>query len=267
MSLRQTGSRQFALTAEGAKYYDRIAAPLAEIAGATIEVMDQRVDPALRIWCSPGLSVQWLASRVAEFRTLYPAHLIEMKSSERPANLKAYEADANLYLYLDGHPLPSAELAVTDCELARPMAMIAASPALLEQLPTIQSARDVLDCSLLHAGQHDEWKLWFELNGVEVGGAMPGELCWDPHMALEAARLGRGILLGNPLFFERSFARGDLVEVPVPGSRQFSLGCYVLSCREDRWSVPAMIALRRFLRVRMQAAELRGHKRSDESPQ
>lgn len=257
MSLRQAESRQFALTADGAKYYDRIATPLAEIAGATIEVMDQRVDPALRIWCSPGLSVQWLASRVAEFRTLHPAHLIEMKPSERPANLKAYEADANLYLHLNGQALPSAEPAVTDCELARPMAMIAASPALLEQLPPIHSARDLLDCPLLHAGQRDEWKLWFELNGLQVTAEVPGELCWDPHMALEAARLGRGILLGNPLFFERSFARSELVEVPLPGLREFSLGSYVLSCREDRWSAPAMVALRRFLRARMQAAELR----------
>ena len=58
IGLRQPESRQFALTADGAKYYDRIAAPLAEIAGATVEVMDQRAEPALRIWCSPGLSVQ-----------------------------------------------------------------------------------------------------------------------------------------------------------------------------------------------------------------
>jgi DNA-binding transcriptional LysR family regulator len=209
VGLRRPESHRFALTPQGSKYFDRIVTPLAEIAGATHELMAHVAESALQIWCSRGLSVQWLAGQISEFRHLYPDYIVELRPSERPANLKAYEADANLYLHLNGVASYVPESSVSAYAVGRPVSVIAASPDLYQRLPPSRSARDILVCPLLHIGHDDVWKLWFAMHGVEVEGAVPGEVCWDSHMALEAARLGRGLLWGNPLFLERSFARAN----------------------------------------------------------
>jgi DNA-binding transcriptional LysR family regulator len=255
VALRSAESHRFVLTPQGSKYFDRIAAPLAEIAGATRELMAQVAESALQIWCSPGLSVQWLAGQISEFQRLHPEYLVEVRPSERPANLKAYEADANLYLHLSTVASYAPELSVSAYALGRPLSVIAASPDLILRLPPIRSVRDMLACPLLHIGHDDAWKLWFSRHGVELEGELPGEVCWDSHMALEAARLGRGLLWANPLFLERSLARGELVEVRIPDVTPLPVGTYVLTCREDRWHLPVMKCLRRFLRERMKPSE------------
>jgi LysR family glycine cleavage system transcriptional activator len=255
VALRRPESHQFALTPKGSNYFARIATPLAEIAGATHELMAQVAESVLHIWCSPGLSVQWLAGQISEFRRLYPDYVVELRPSERPANLKAYEADANLYLYLSGSSSYESETSVAAYAVGRPISVLAASPELLQRLPPIRSARDILSCPLLHIGHVDPWKHWFSMYGVELEGDVPGEVCWDSHMALEAARLGRGLLWANPLFLERSLARGELVEVRIPDVAPLPVGTYVLTCREDRWNWPVMKCLRHFLRERMKTSE------------
>ena len=255
VALRRPESHRFALTPQGSKYFERIAAPLAEIAGATRELMAQVAETALQLWCSPGLSVQWLAGQISEFRRLYPDYVVELRPSERPANLKAYEADANLYLQPNGVVPSAPESSVSAYAVGRPVSVIAASPDLLQRLPIVRSARDLLACPLLRMGHDDMWKLWFSMHGVELQAEVPGELCWDSHMALEAARLGRGLLWANPLFLERSFARGELVEVRIPDVAALPVGTYVLTCREDRRDTPVMKRLRQFLRERMKESE------------
>jgi LysR family transcriptional regulator, glycine cleavage system transcriptional activator len=255
VALREPDSHRFVLTVQGSKYFTRIATPLAEIAGATHELMAHVAKSAVRIWCSPGLSVQWLAGQISEFRRAYPDYIIELRPSERPANLKAYEADANLYLHLNGVAADPPEPSVSAFAVGQPVSLIAASPELIKRLPPLRSARDLLACPLLHTGNRDMWKVWFAMHGVGLEGEAPGELCWDSHLALEAARLGRGLLWANPLFLERSFARGELVDVRIPGVAPLPVGTYVLTCREDRWDSPVMKCLRHFLRERMKASE------------
>ena len=139
--------------------------------------------------------------------------------------------------------------------LARPLSMIAASPTLARQLSSITSASDLLHAPLLHGKHTEDWSWWFRSHGVEVPAQLPGELCWHSHMALEAARLGRGILLANRYFFERDLARGDLVELKVPGTDNRPFGGYLFIAREDRWSTHGLMALRNFLGQRMKAME------------
>jgi LysR family glycine cleavage system transcriptional activator len=255
VALRKPASHRFVLTAQGAKYFDRITTPLAEIAGATHELKAQVAESLVHLWCSSGFSVQWLAGQVSEFRHLYPDYRVELRPSEHPANLKAYEADANLYLQLNGIAPAAPEPSIAAYALGSPVSVIAASPDLLGRLAPVRSARDLLACPLLHIADHDAWKLWFTMQGVELEGEVPGELCWDSHMALEAARLGRGLLWGNPLFLARSFARGELVEFRIPDVVTLAVGTYVLTCRQDRSDLPIMKHLRHFLRERMKTSE------------
>ena len=246
---------QFALTEDGERYHARISAAISEMARATSEIVGLEAGRPLRLWCSPGLAIPWLAGEVVEFEKQHPNCRIELKPSEAPANLQVHEADVNIYFHLDATFVDPVRPDLKAQLLARPRAMLAASPDLVRQLAGIASPRDLLDLPLLHGSQTDEWRAWLTHQGVDTPEALPGQLCWNPHMALEAARLGRGVLLGHRLFFERDFARGDLVELEAPGARPVAIGGYLFVAREDRWSTPAMAAVRSFIIARMRSIE------------
>jgi LysR family transcriptional regulator, glycine cleavage system transcriptional activator len=246
---------QFTLTEEGERYHARISAAISEIAQATSEVAGREAGRPLRIWCSPGLSIQWLAGEIAEFEKLPPHYRVELKPSDTPANLQAHEADVNIYFHLDDTFVDPARRGLRAHLLTRPQAILAASPDLARRLSGISSPADLLNAPLLHGSQKDEWRAWLTYQGVEAPADLAGELCWNPHMALEAARLGRGVLLANRFFFERDLARGDLVEVEAPGAAAGAIGRYLFVAREDRWTTPAMVALRTFITERMRSME------------
>lgn len=246
---------QFRLTPEGERYYARIAAAISEIAAATRDIAEPENGRPLRVWCSPGLSTQWLAGQITAFEGMHPHIRVEIKPSDVPANLHAHEAEANIYLHLDDDPDGLAGPGLKAQMLVRPEAMLAVSPALASQLPDISSPSDLVHLPLLHGSRKDEWRLWLRLQGVDLPGDPPGELCWNHHLALEATRLGRGILLANRIFFERDLMRGDLVELHVPGATRTSLGSYVFVVREDRWTTPALTTLRGFIAERLRSVE------------
>lgn len=246
---------QFTLTEEGERYHARISAAISELAQATSEVVGLEAGKPLRIYCSPGLSVPWLASQIVEFEKLRPNFRIELKPSDTPANLLVHEADANVYFHFDDTLVDPAKPGLKEQLLMRPPALLAASPDLARQFAPICSPGDLVNLPLLHGSQKNDWRSWLTHQGVDVPADLPGQLCWNPLLALEAARLGRGILLGHRLFFERDLARGDLVEIVVPGATPIAIGGYLFVARDDRWTTPAMAAVRTFITERMRSME------------
>ena len=83
--------------------------------------------------------------------------------------------------------------------------------------------------------------------GVDAPGALQGIRLWHAHLAIEAARRGRGIALANALLVADDLETGRLVPVQPPGSEPQVLGSYVLICRADRWRAPAVAAFRRWI--------------------
>lgn len=241
-------------TSRGAAYHTQISAALAQIADATRDLLDREAERPLRIWCSQGLSTEWMALHITEFERLHPGMRIELRPSAEPANLRRHEADVNIFMHV-GPELDETEAGLRDQILARPQSMIAVSPTLVAQLSWIKSAGDLIKAPLLHGAHTHDWRVWLSAQGVDVPSVLPGELCWQPHMALEAARLGRGVALGNRFFFERDLDRGSLVELKVAGTTNRAFGCYKFVAREDRWSAPRISDIRRFLCTRMKALE------------
>lgn len=189
------------------------------------------------------------------FDALHPEIRLEIKPSDTPANLLAHEADANIYLHLDDERSDPAGPGLKAQILARPKTMLAVSPHLAARLPKELVPGDLLGLPLLHGSRKNEWRMWFCNQGVDIDGDVPGELCWNHHMALEAARLGRGVLLANRIFFERDLLRGDLVELGVSDALTDAIGSYVFVAREDRWTAPPLAALRAFVAQRLKLAE------------
>lgn len=255
LPLLDRSSRRVALTEQGAQFHHRISAAIADMARATQEVMDKEARRPLRLWCAQGLATEWLARNIVEFERLYPHIHVELRPSENPADLLRYEADANIFMRV-GETLEQAERGLKSRILARPLSMIAVSPDLIDKLSWIRTAQDLARAPLLHGAHTDDWREWLTIHGVDPPDNLPGELCWQSHMALEATRLGRGLGIGNRFFFARDLARGSLVELTIPGVTYKAFGGYVFTAREDRWSSPRLAAIRSFLDDRMKVLEL-----------
>ncbi len=246
--LVRQGNR-LSLTEEGAHFHARVSAAFAELALATREFVGGRQDGYLRIFCIPGLSIQWLSAQIADFERSHPDIRIELKPTDRPANLHIHEADADIRYYPDSEAR-NTRGGLKFFELARPDVMAVASPAFLASNKPLGTAEDLLRAPLLHEEDDSEWRGWLALNGIETADPLPGMLCWHAHLAIAGARQGRGIALASRFLVAEDLERGDLVALQVPGSKPVPLGAYMLVSREDRWSLPALATLRRFLRMR-----------------
>ena len=255
IALLQWSGKSFTLTQEGERFYSRVSSAIAEIVLATDEALGMAASRPLKVWCSHGLSIQWLASQIAKFERQHPQMRIELRPSDVPANLHVHEADVNIFMHLENEMVVGPAGGLKSHVLARPRSMIAASPTLVAELSWIKSAADLLNVPMLHGGHTRDWRWWLKSHGVDTPDELPGELCWHPHMALEACRLGRGILLANRFFFERDLDRGDLVELLVPGTTSRPFGGYLFVCREDRWSSSALSTFRQFLARQMKTLE------------
>jgi DNA-binding transcriptional LysR family regulator len=73
---------------------------------------------------------------------------------------------------------------------------------------------------------------------------------WHAHLAIAAARAGRGVALASTYLVGKDLEKGTLVELALPDSRPVVLGAYAFVTREDRWSFPVVTRLRRFLQSR-----------------
>lgn len=244
----RSGNR-LALTAEGERFHARIAAAFAELQRATEDFTGERRVRPFRLWCVPGLAIQWLSAQLADFERVNSAFRIEMKPTDLPANVRNHEADADIRYYRDDDPTPPGGLGLRCYELGRPRVIAVASPSVAETLGR-SGAIDIRTLPFLHEEDDREWRSWLRLNGINLTGRLEGPICWHAHLTIAAARQGRGVALATRFLVDADLNQGTLVEVDMPNTEPVALGSYVLVAREDRWSDPVLLALRQFLSVR-----------------
>ena len=248
---RRVGGR-VQLTEAGARYHARISGALIELASATAVARQTQQDGPLRVWCVPGFAAQWLADRIAEFEALYPQHRIEIRPTDAAADLTMLEADADIRFYGDHWPPQPGGRGLRCLELARPEIMAVASPELAAKLGALHDAAALFRAPLLHEEHSEQWRAWFRLNGLRLRETIPGPLLWHAHLAIAAARAGRGVALASTYLVGRDLDSGSLVELSFPGACRPVIGAYMFVAREDRWSMPAISRLRSFLQAKAQ---------------
>lgn len=254
LALFERGGGRLVLTEAGRAYHARVSATVHDLLSATRDIMASGASEGLRVWAVPGFATQWLSDQLADFERSKPGFGVELRPTDACANLVRFEADADIRFYGDDWPPPPGGPGLQTLELARPPLMVVASPALAAAL-TIRAPDELLAAPLLHEEHHEQWRAWLEANGVRTDSrALPGPLLWHAHLAIAAARQGRGLALANRYLVGRDLETGALVEVAIPGARPVTIGSYWFVARADRWSAPAMARLRNFLRQRARAA-------------
>lgn len=235
------------LTEAGRAYHVRVSAAVHDLLAATRDAMAAGSSEGVRLWAVPGFATQWLSDQLADFERSDPGFAVELRPTDACANLAQFEADADIRFYGDDWPPRPGGPGLQALELARPPLMIVASPALAATL-RLSGPDDLLSAPLLHEEHHEQWRAWLTHNGVAPERALTGPLLWHAHLAIAAARQGRGLALANRYLVGRDLAAGALVELTVPGTSPVTIGSYWFVARADRWSSPAIARLRTFLR-------------------
>ncbi len=250
MALFHRSSGKLTLTETGLRYHEKVAAAVLDLTAATADVLDTGDQRDIRVWCVPGFAAQWLSEQVAAFEAAWPGYKIELRPTDSVANLMLHEADVDIRFYGDVWGPPPGGKGLRHVELARPPILAVASPPFAERLKALEGVADLLDAPLLHEDHYEEWRTWFRLNGVDVETRLTGPLMWHAHLAIAAARQGRGVALASTYLVGQDLERGALVEIKPPGAKRVILGAYYFVSRDDRWNMPIIKHFRAFLQSR-----------------
>lgn len=238
------------LTEAGARYHIAISTALRLLEDATQCVALPSGLRDLHVWAVPGLAAQWLSGQLAEFDRQSPGFTIELRPTDRVADLARYEADADIRFYGDGWGHTAVGSGLKGIELARPDLIAVASPLLISDLGPLDTIAALRAAPLLHEENREQWSAWLRANGLEAGAPDGGLIMWHAHLAIAAAREGRGVALANTFLLASDLDEQSLVRLDIPGCQNVAVGGYWFLCREDRWSDPSIQALRRFIRKR-----------------
>lgn len=243
-----------ALTDVGERLHKRVSLALQEISNATAELELVRGAKALRIWCVPGIAMEWLTSRLPAFCALYPQVELALRSSDKSPDFSAHEAEVDIRYVFGDEPVDPGVVsgAARRVELAKPPVFPVASPQFLQSLGSITSAADLLQAPLLHEENDGQWRSWFGAHSEKCPDHLAGPRLWHAHLALAAARQGQGVALANPYLLHDDLETGRLVRLlDAASGPAVTLGAYIFSARADRWHARAIADFRRWLRSEM----------------
>ncbi|MGI4879991.1 MAG: LysR substrate-binding domain-containing protein [Janthinobacterium lividum] len=247
-------NRDRCLTIEGEKFHARIAAAIADLADATIEVMRAAEDGNLTVWSNGGLAAKWLGSQLVQFNSVNHTLSIELRPTDTPPDFSRREADVDIRYYGDSRYYRDSFAAIPERkgvrheELLRPEIFVVGAPRLVAKLQG-QPAEALLEATLLHEERDEQWRAWFRAHDVATPDVIPGAKLWHAHIALEAAVNAKGFALASKLLVREELRDGHLtVLTPHSLPRPPTLGAYYFFAREDRWNAPAVTKLRQWLR-------------------
>lgn len=214
----------------------------------------------LRIICPPTLSIRWLIPRLDRFRDRFPDIQTRLTTT-----FYAWEdvLSGDFDIGFDsGHP----EDRPDGIEAVPFLPMIiapACSPSLLHGGRRLGTPADLANFTLLHenADRHD-WTKWlraFDVRGVDP---MSGETFPNLDMAVKAAVMGQGVVMGDLVLTRDEFETGQLI-MPFDGLElETDWGGFCLTGPAGCWDDPKVDCFKTWVLEEAAAdpAALRGHK-------
>ena len=226
--LRHT--RAVELTGAGAQLLQVVSASLARIDSAVRLVRRSagRKTVAISTWAS--FASMWLISRMEAFQSEHPEIDIRIDATDAVVDLDTTDVDLALR-----YAAPGAPWNVQAQRLFGEQLTVVASPWLLKNVPSIQSAKDLMNFTLIEAGDTHRtqnlewlsWQRWFEAQKLPTFEPKRWLYFNYAHQIVQAALTGQGIALARMPLVADSLASGDLVEV-LPQARLDSPMAYWL---------------------------------------
>ncbi|WP_027802179.1 LysR substrate-binding domain-containing protein [Paraburkholderia dilworthii] len=213
-----------ALTDEGAKLHVAVASGFGLVSDTINELKSQQEESeTVTLSISSGFAAQWLLPRHQRFQSAFPS-----------VNLRLQVMASRLYGPLDGadlgirlHKPGSADDALCFCP---ELILAVCSPDYLTQYGPLDAPRHAGGHTLIHLEPTTHtWADYFDVTGIVNRASAKHVSYSDPGLALQAAMLGHGVMLGWLLAVAAPLNSGTV----VPASQRIvETGCnYVLECR------------------------------------
>lgn len=232
VTLVAPAGRGLQLTTEGLRFQQRIAPHFAGLAEAAADL--RRRGRRLTIRCVPGFANVRVLPRLLELQRRLPECEVALEprlSRSRPTGV---EVDVEI-VYLE-------HLAVVPPLRQERLALPRVFPVMTPELRDRRRIRDVEDLlrlPMLHEESMDMWRHW--LRAMRSSSQPHGSCLGTAQLALDAARLGQGVALGNDLLVEEDLRCGRLVE-PFPS--EVRPKAYHFLAEAGRWDDPDISAVR-----------------------
>lgn len=226
--LRHT--RAVELTGAGAQLLQVVSASLSRIDSAVrlVRRTAGRKTVAISTWAS--FASMWLISRMEAFQSEHPEIDIRIDATDAVVDLETTDVDLALRYAVPGAPWNTQAQRLFGEQLT-----VVASPWLLKSTPSIQKPKDLLNFTLIEAGDTHRtqnlewlsWQRWFEAQKLPTFEPKRWLYFNYAHQIVQAALTGQGIALARMPLVADSLASGDLVEV-LPQARLDSPMAYWL---------------------------------------
>jgi DNA-binding transcriptional LysR family regulator len=203
-------SRGVKLTAEGADYARNIAAALAQIRSASLQVMTKRHSDQLNLAILPTFGTRWLMPRIPQFVARHPEITLNFATRIGIFDFDHDGIDMAIHIGPTGETgpdWPGAECTFLMEEMVAPVC----SPAFLAAHP-IGRGEDLLRLPLLHmASRPGAWGHWFGSLGV-TGTPAQGMRFEQFGSVAQACIAGLGVALMPLFLIDSELGSGQLVE-------------------------------------------------------
>lgn len=217
------------LTQEGSMLFPAVSQAFEDIAAATARLGHPTTSGTVNVACVPALLSYWLLPRLAEFLDRFPNINLSLTATNDPASRHSRDIDVSIF-YGQCDWKDSWTRLLSDLRLFPVL-----SPKLLKSKP-LHSLNDLSRHTLLHGDGGREWQTWMAASNYN------GQPCHrEIHMsnatlAIEAARHGQGVALGDSVTVSSLVALGELarpIDISTPAN-----DAYYVVCRNEARNSP-----------------------------
>ena len=234
-------SRGLRLTGAGEAYAPLVNQALSGLAKATEQLPGRAATGTLSLSCAPTIANRILLPRLPRFVEQCPDIRLTIDTSHRLVDLTLDDFDVAIRPASTKKPAPNWTL------LAMETLVPVGSLRLTEQLGATSLADLLPRVPLIHVTSVSvDWSHWFRASGIEMPASIDDGLRLDTiHMALDAAILGLGVVLGRRPLVDDDIAAGRLV--PLTAEALPSGNGYWLVTSQTEFQKPEVKRFRRWL--------------------
>lgn len=217
--------RQVTLTTEGEKLLDTLSRSFDAIEVCLQEIIDEETSPILTISVEPGFAYCWLTPELKHFRDNNREIDVSIESEGRLVNLKTHKAELAIrFGKQPGHWQDAESKHFYDSEM-----FPVVSPLLFDSTDLLSKPSDLMNFTLLHECNREDWKHWFSISGIKSGAIERGPIYDDGALTLQAALDGQGVAMAEKQFAANHIASGRLIK---PFDISLKTGAYWLVARD-----------------------------------
>lgn len=228
------------LTDAGARLGPLLTASFREMADAVASAKQTR--SALKIICPPATSIRWLWPRLDRFTSRYPDISLQLTTGfHHRDRFDDTEFDIGFSVMNWTHRgRDILKQAVFDVAV-----LPACAPSVAARLTRLS---DLTRETLLHETEHrSDWACWLRANPVPGLDLSSGDVFPNLDMAVKAAVMGKGVVMGDRVLCAEEFESGALV-APFPDTETpYKWGAVCLISTRAKWDLPRVRAFREWV--------------------